>query len=154
MNEELSVIKTMLYSHCQQIVNERIYHAEQGILHAKDAAKGDTKSSAGDKYETTREMMQQEIDRNERQLAEANKLKYQLDGVPITSVSNTIQLGSLVKTNDGLFFLSISLGTVELTSYRFFVISPISPFGQVLLGKQVGDCVEFNRRNYEILAFT
>ncbi|MCL4639976.1 MAG: GreA/GreB family elongation factor [Olivibacter sp.] len=152
MNKELNELKTKLYKRCHEIVNERIDHAEQGICYAKDAATDDTKSSAGDKYETTREMMQQEINRNERQLAEANRLKYQLDGVSVALVSDIVQLGSLVQTNDGLFFLAIALGTVELSPYSFFVISPVSPFGQTMLGKRVGECLTFNKRSYQILA--
>ncbi|MDM8173325.1 3-oxoacyl-ACP synthase [Olivibacter sp. 47] len=121
MNKELNELKTKLYKRCHEIVNERIDHAEQGICYAKDAATDDTKSSAGDKYETTREMMQQEINRNERQLAEANRLKYQLDGVSVALASDIVQLGSLVQTNDGLFFWQLPLGQLNFHPIAFLL---------------------------------
>ncbi|WP_134089234.1 3-oxoacyl-ACP synthase [Olivibacter sp. XZL3] len=152
MEKNLKEERAALYARCREVVEERIRHAEQAIQNAKDAAKDDTKSSAGDKYETTREMMQQEIARNERQLAEANKLKYQLDAVPVPSTNETIQLGSIVETSAGLFFVAIALATVETAAASFFVISPASPVGQLLLGKTVGSDLSFNKRSYRVLA--
>lgn len=152
MDKNLKEKRATLYACCRDVVEERIRQAEQAIQTAKEAAKDDTKSSAGDKYETTREMMQQEIVRNERQLAEANKLKYQLETVSVPSTNETVQLGSIVETSAGLFFVAIALGTIEVTATRFFVISPSSPIGQLLLGKRVGSDLSFNKRNYRILA--
>lgn len=143
--------KAMLYRHCQKIVQEKIHHAKQAILTAKDAASDDTKSSAGDKYETTREMMQQEIDRNEHQLAEANRLKHQLEAVSVQLTDETVQLGSLVETSGGLFFIAVALGKVEIEKDSFVVISPISPLGRLLVGKSIGDTVSFNKHSYQIL---
>ena len=57
-------IKQELYKQCKNYVSNCIDTAQKAIDDAVESANDDTKSSAGDKYETGREMMQQEIDRN------------------------------------------------------------------------------------------
>ena len=54
--------KDELYKKCVQIIENQILLAQQGIENAQQAANEETKSSAGDKYETTRAMMQIEIE--------------------------------------------------------------------------------------------
>jgi hypothetical protein len=67
-------LKKDLYTLCVNYAKTRIETAKQAIDDAQQSANEETKSSAGDKYETGREMMQQETDRNQAQLNEANKL--------------------------------------------------------------------------------
>ncbi len=66
-------IKEELFKHCLHYVEECINTAQLAIEDARSSANDDTKSSAGDKFETGREMIQQEIDRNRKQLEEAKK---------------------------------------------------------------------------------
>ena len=68
-------LKKELYKQCLDYVQQRMQAAEQAIEAAQKASNDDTKSSAGDKYETGRAMMQQETARNLVQLNETNKLK-------------------------------------------------------------------------------
>jgi ribosome-binding ATPase YchF (GTP1/OBG family) len=70
----LSLLKKELLQQCIDFVQNRIDNAEQAIKSAQQASNDDTKSSAGDKYETSREMMQQDTNRNLAQLTEASKL--------------------------------------------------------------------------------
>jgi hypothetical protein len=60
----MNTIKEELYKHCINYVHNCIDTAQKAIDDAVESANDDTKSSAGDKYETGREMMQQDIDRN------------------------------------------------------------------------------------------
>ena len=86
-------LKEKLLKKCFEAVDERIKSAENAIISAKEASQDDTKSSAGDKYETTREMMQQEISRNEAQLYEAKKLKHSL-----LQIQSNVPIGWQCKT--------------------------------------------------------
>ena len=61
-------LKKKLYDLCIAYVQGRMDEAKLAIDEAQKASNDDTKSSAGDKYETGREMMQQETDRNMAQL--------------------------------------------------------------------------------------
>jgi len=143
-------IKQELYKKCQDFVQDRIKSLEQAIQSAQDAAANDTKSSAGDKYETTREMMQQEISRNQTQLHEAKKVKHSLEQInPASAASTEVKNGSLVITSNGNFYISVSAGQIKIGNSVYFAISPASPVGRVLSGLKTGDKCTFN--NKEIL---
>ncbi|GAB2970957.1 hypothetical protein GCM10027049_00540 [Mucilaginibacter puniceus] len=143
-------VKEELYKQCLAYVQSRMDAAQQGIDEAQQASKDDTKSSAGDKYETGRAMMQQETDRNMAQLNEANKLKVALNAINPTAVHTTIDTGSVVKTNSGKFYLAISAGTLTVNNESYFAISPASPIGIKLKGLKIGDKFELNGKGYVI----
>ena len=145
-------LKEKLLKKCFEAVDERIKSAENAIISAKEASQDDTKSSAGDKYETTREMMQQEISRNEAQLYEAKKLRHSLLQIQTGINSDTIQNGSIVFTNNGNFFISVSAGQFTIEQENFFAISSVSPVGKVLIGLKKGDKFSFNEKEFEVLA--
>lgn len=117
---------------------------------AQQAANDDTKSSAGDKYETNREMMQAEKDKAMQQLSEALKLRKVLDGINIKNNSDAIGLGSLVQTNIGLFYIAVAIGEFEIDKTKVFGISPVSPIGNALKGYKKGDIINFNGREVSV----
>ena len=143
-------VKEELYKQCFNYVKSRMDAAQLGIDEAQQASKDDTKSSAGDKYETGRAMMQQETDRNMAQLNEANKLKVALNTINPTIIHNTIDTGSVVKTNNGNFYLAISAGTLNVDGESYFAISPASPIGIKMKGLKAGDEFEVNGKGYQI----
>ncbi|WP_423147975.1 3-oxoacyl-ACP synthase [Rubrolithibacter danxiaensis] len=145
-------IKEKLYRHCLKYIEDRISTAENAIISAQEASKDDTKSSAGDKYETTREMMQQEISRNQVQLLEAKKLHHALLQISPENTSKTIQAGSLIYTSNGNFYFAISAGQVRIENELFFAIAPTSPIGFKFKGRTAGNVVAFNGREFLIKA--
>jgi transcription elongation GreA/GreB family factor len=146
----MNSIKEQLYKMCVDYVQKRINEARQAIADAQESADEETKSSAGDKYETGREMMQQETDRNQGQLNEANKLMVQLSGISYGTASASANPGSLVDTNLGKFFIAISAGTLSLGSQTYYAVSPASPIGVKLNGTKAGDEFSLNGRAYRV----
>jgi len=146
----MNKLKEELYKKCIDYVQNRINEAKLAIGDAQDAADEESKSSAGDKYETGREMMQQEADRNQAELNEANKLMVQLSGISYQTSSALAGPGSLVVTNYGKFFIAISAGTLNLDSQTYYAVSPASPIGVKLSGKKAGDEFDLNGRAYRI----
>lgn len=143
-------IKTSLYQLCLAFVEKRIETAKTALQQAREASSDDTKSSAGDKFETSREMAQQDIERNMRLLSDAEE---QLKGLELMKeLAPTMQVrnGSLVFTDQGNFYLSISAGQLQLDQTAYFAISVASPIGKLFLGKQKGDMVDFNGKQYKI----
>jgi transcription elongation GreA/GreB family factor len=122
----------------------------QTYIDAKESRDNDTKSSAGDKYETGRAMMQQEMDQAEKRLAQIKALKNELNRLPIEESSSEIIPGSFVKTTSGLFFLGVSLGKVEIADQVIFAISTASPLGKILHLKKEGDTILFNGQEQKI----
>ncbi len=145
----MSDLKQELYNACLAYVQRSIAAAQQGINEAQQAAKDDTKSSAGDKYETGREMAQQESNRNMAQLHEANKLKVQLQQVPVIS-SVVVENGSVVITDSGNFYVAISAGSLQLDGVKYFAISLASPIGQKMKGLKAGESFNLNGKSYSI----
>jgi transcription elongation GreA/GreB family factor len=143
-------LKSELYNQCLDYVQKRMEAAQLAINEAQKASNDDTKSSAGDKYETGREMMQQETNRNMGQLNEANKLKIELNKIYPNSVSDKADIGSAVITNNGNFYIAISAGLLKVKNETYFAISPASPIGSKLKGQKAGDEFKLNDKTYQI----
>src|SRR5665213_3204713 len=134
----MSELKRELYNQCLEYVQKRMEAAQLAIDEAKNASNDDTKSSAGDKYETGRAMMQQETDRNRQQLDETNKLKVALNQLNPNHISDKAEPGSVVVTNHGNFYISISAGLLKVNDDSYFAVSPASPMGLALNGQKGG----------------
>lgn len=137
-------IKEKLHRACVEYVEERIASAQQAITAARESANDDTKSSAGDKFETGREMMQQEIDRNRKQLEESQRLKLVLEKIDPLKHADVIQNGALVTTNFGKFYISISRGQILVDDTIYFAVSSVSPIGLKLMKQREGFEFDFN----------
>lgn len=147
----MTSIKQQLYSHCLTYVEQRIAAAQEAIAIAQQSANEETKSSAGDKYETGRAMAQLEIEKNSQQLAESLQLKQALEKIDVDQKTDTVRVGSLIRTNLGSFYLAISAGQFTIGQELYFVISPASPIGQKLMGLHVEHRFLLNNREYVII---
>jgi hypothetical protein len=112
------------------LVEEKINTAKAEIESAREAQQNETKSSAGDKYETSREMMTQEIEKHSKSLADAEQQKSILIHLSSLKPAKCVELGSWVETNHGHYFLATGMGTLKLMPL------PYKPFHcNRLLGK-------------------
>lgn len=109
----------------------------------------DTKSSMGDKYETSREMMQQEITRIQNQLNEVLAQQEQFLKIAVKE-SQTIVNGTYIETSMGYFLIACSLGEIKYNDKKVFVMSNQTPLAQTLIGKRVGDTFEMNGKSFFI----
>ncbi|MCG8696887.1 MAG: hypothetical protein MI922_02445 [Bacteroidales bacterium] len=137
-------IKEQLLKELNDTLDKKISIVLEAIELAKEARDSDTKSSAGDKYETGRAMMQNELQKNTVQLNNLYQLKKDLTKVDTNQNTQTVGFGSLVFTNHGKYFISIGLGKVIYDSEEFYAISLSSPIGKVLQNKTQGATVNFN----------
>jgi len=140
-----------LLKSCHTYVNERILRLEASVRDLEHDLGNETKSSAGDKYETSREMINAEISQLERQLKEFKKLKGILSLPQLQKASTAIQLGSIVKTNTANYFLAIPVREVNIDKEKFYAIGINSPMAQLLNGKQKGDVFTFREKEVKIL---
>lgn len=138
------VNKADLIRHLHALLQAKVDAAQQEIAAMRTSFTADTKSSAGDKHEVGRAMAQQELDKLEEQRAKLITLQQELARVPLERVFDRAAFGSLVESDQGIYFLAIGLGRVELKGVSCFVISLASPLGSELKDKQVGDQVSFN----------
>lgn len=126
--------------------------ATEAMRAAQESANSETKSSAGDKYETGRAMAQLERDRHAQLLADAQRMLADLEKINPDATSLIVVPGSLVQTARGSFYISISAGKLTVDGADYFAVSAASPIGALLLGKRAGDAVVFNRMNYTVLS--
>ncbi|WP_417431217.1 hypothetical protein [Halpernia sp.] len=121
----------------------------ENLISETRASNNETKSSMGDKYETTREMVQQEINNLQVQLNENLKAKNSLKLIPI-SISEKVGFGSLVETSNGLFYISVSLGNTDFNNKKIFLISPESPLAKALIDKKKDEDFSLNNSKQTI----
>lgn len=143
-------IKTQLLQLCNQSLETRLQSVLAVIEDIKQSLQSETKSSAGDKHETGRAMLQLEREKAGHQLAEIEKTKQILSKINTELTSKNIGLGSVVFTITSNYFISISAGEIKVESEVFYAISANTPIGQLLLGKSVGDVINFRNLEFKI----
>ena len=141
--------KAQLYTQLQAMLESKVAATKEAIEAAKESRDNETKSTAGDKYETGRAMMQIEMEKNEVQLRNALNLQNELSQINIQKECIKVEQGSLVSTNYGNYFISIGLGKIEGTE-NAYAISLASPIGMLLKDKTVGDKILFQGREFAI----
>ena len=115
-------------------------------------AQNDAKGSAGDKHETALSMMHLEQEKLNQKLAEIIAQKNVVDKIDADAIHSKVALGSLVQTNEMLFYISAALPKIQLENKAIIAVSPQSPLGSQLLGKSVGDEIVINTNRFQIKA--
>ena len=132
------------------LLKGRIETLQSGIASARETAHNESKSSAGDKYETTRAMMHLEIDKLGISLAEANRLFILNEQASIANGAKKVGLGSLVSLNNQWYFFGAGLGKIIVNDKTVFAVSIDAPIAKVLNGKVEGDRIEWNGKTHRI----
>jgi len=143
--------KEKTYSVCVNLLTNKINDLTLSLQDLIKSGDNDSKSSAGDKHETSRAMMQLEYEKISFQLQKAEYEKKLLQEIDLKKKSQSIIKGSLVETDKGLFFLSVAIGGVVVGKQSIIVLSMQSPLGQKLNGLKVNDVAEINGLSYRII---
>ena len=144
--------KEALLQLCVAFVNKKSTLIDTIMNENRKALEQESKSSAGDKHETGRAMLQLEMEKASQQLEAVKQMKETLDKIQLHSISTTAKLGSLIKTDLGNYFLSISAGELILDGTSYYAVSPSSPIGALLLGKEEGVKINFGAKIIQILS--
>jgi hypothetical protein len=139
-------VKEALFKQCKLFVNNRLQTVDEIIKSNQKALQSETKSSAGDKHETGRAMLQLEMEKAGQQLAGINIMKEILAKINVSKTSKIAHLGSIIETDTANYFLSISAGKLIIDGKLYFAISVSSPIGKLLLGKTVNETFTFNKK--------
>ena len=141
--------KEQLLQACKKIIQERIENANHAMNAAQEAANGEDKSSAGDKYETSRAMGHRDRDMYARQLVEAKNEWQKLDKINLEP-SSLIKAGSLIEVNEILYFIASGIGKLEINGQVVMVISKESPIANLMVNKKINDNFSFNGKLLKI----
>lgn len=146
--------KEKLHQACKDELSSRIAFYNK-ILHELSAgAQNDSKSSAGDKHETSRAMMQLEQEKIGKQLKEAEDMQLFFDKMDSKSSSEKVTIGSLILTNEGFFYLAAALGKLKVGKQEVYVLSPKSPLGARLQGSKMNDVIQMNSKLFKIISIS
>ena len=130
-----------------EILEQKIKTVKKSVSSIQEARNNETKSTAGDKYETGRAMMQAELEKQTLILRQYQNQRVDILKVKNTKSSEEVDFGSLVITNQGNYLIAIGIGKIDKT----FVISLASPLGSAFRGLKSGDKVVFQNKEYRII---
>ena len=147
---KLTEIKKQILTKLNETIDHKINDIKSSMEQVKESRDSETKSSAGDKYETGRAMAQIELDKYQDQLDMAVKMKKALTQIEPKKKGVRIEFGSLVISNQGNYFISVGLGVIEVNGEKYFAISLASPIGQLCEGKSAGDTFVFRDKTFTI----
>ena len=143
-------LKQTLFNHCQGVLNNRLKRIQTSISDLQNSLLSETKSTAGDKHETGRAMLQIEREKAGQQLANIQKQFEILNKINPKAKQNKIALGSIVLTSQANYFISIGIGEICNNSNTYYAISMASPVARLLMGKTVGDKFVLGHREITI----
>ena len=150
--EELN--RTELIQACEEYLNKRIAVVRKAMDGLKNDLENESKSSAGDKYETGREMINIEWNKLTIQLNEYDRLAQILVRIKDHKPGTKAVLGSLVFTDATNYFISIPAGDIGIGNQKCYAVGIKAPIAQQLLGKEIGDHFTMNGKEFRIMNIT
>lgn len=144
--------KQKLINTCLEIIQEKLSNLDSELDIIQQSANEETKSSAGDKYETGRAMLMLE---KEKFLGQKEQLFNQIK--PLKSIDprkkcNKVELGSIVSTSGSTYFIAAGIGEVVVENETILVISALAPIAQRMLDGAEGEEFEFNKTRFTIIS--
>lgn len=136
---------------CMQAIKDRITGYASELESLDEAAAAESRSSAGDKYETGREMIAQSRILIDHNLAESKANLAALDRMADAEPGAKIGIGTLVETTLGWYLVGVSLGEWESQGLVVRTVSLASPIGLALKGREAGDKVPWRGASFDIL---
>lgn len=145
-------IKQALFQHCFDKADLRHQTIKQTIADIDESLAEESKSSSSDELDNSRAMMQIDRENATKQLHEVLAIKELLKKIDVNTTSDYARLGSLITTDKATYFISLSIGAVEVNGSSFLCVALNSPIGQAISGKKKGEIFSFNGIETKILA--
>lgn len=143
-------LKSELHRKCEELLQRKLDRLNQAFAETREALLSEAKSTAGDKHETGRAMIQLEQEKMSRQFKETEHLQDLLQRVPQGKEFSEVQSGALVQSSTALLYIAVGLGKVELQGIEVFVVAPSSPLAQLMLRMKAGESFNFNGRSQKV----
>ena len=142
-------IKSQLLEICNKQVNKRIADYKNEIDLIKESIESNDKVS-NEEDDSGNSKLLDDLEKNMNYLNDALKTRDNLQLIRPNLVTETVILGSIVKTDSMSFFIANSVGKVDIDGNDYYVISMLSPIGQLIKSKSKGHHFEFNSKKYII----
>jgi hypothetical protein len=134
-------------------VNARLEDLQKNLDDLNAALEEEGKSTAGDKHETGRAMVHQEMENLNGEIQDLQMKQNTLLHLEETD-SSVIMQGSLVKAGGLYIYIAAAIGKIKTTNGEAMVISQASPLGHLLLGKKKANRFPLTERHLQLTLFT
>ena len=142
--------KQKVHSQYFVLLQDKIDVFRDRITALTEDSKNDAKGSAGDKHETALSMMHIEQEKANHKLKEFLDQKAIFDRIDASAKHMKVAVGSLVVVNEIWLYVSTALSKQEVDEKTIFAISPQSPLGSGIMGKEAGFTFELNGKKYTV----
>ncbi|PRY90534.1 hypothetical protein [Mongoliibacter ruber] len=147
--ETQSDIKEKLLQAAKSLLKEQIVSLERELKELQHSSEAEEKSSAGDKFETHQEMLNQNRSILEKRKISSKAMLNQLNAVPVKE-TKTVEEGSLLKVPMGNIWVSVPFGKLDVEGVAYQLVSPDSPLIQAIWGQTEGSTANFRDKSFTI----
>lgn len=114
---------------------------------------GESKSTAGDKHETGRAMVQMEMEQAAGRLSRVEGMIRQWHALEPARGRQEVRPGAVVTTDQGGFVMGVAWGTFDVPKAEAWrAISADAPLAQAMRAASPGSTVEFRGRIWQIIS--
>lgn len=142
--------KSDVHTELIRVLQQREEELRAALDELKTARDTESKSTAGDKHEVGRAMVQAEMDRLEAQWLKPKQQLQEAKAFDATEHHEHIQKGSLFEMDGTWYYLLLAYGKLVIKTQTVMVISMASPLGQLVLGKKTNMDVSMNGKSMRI----
>jgi transcription elongation GreA/GreB family factor len=140
--------KTKCVQELIKLMTLTLQELEQHQADLQSALYAESRSTAGDKHDTSRAMIHLEQEKIQFQIGNIQKQISVLQQFEKQPASESTQSGSMLILDSGqVFLIGIGLGRKKIKYGEIFCVSLDTPVGQQFLGKRLGDEVVFAGRS-------
>ncbi len=144
-------MKKEVIKYIYEVLLERNIEFKRQLEDTIESMNNETKSSAGDKYETSREMTSREFQNIQETFILNTAMIDDLKKIDVDRTYNKVELGSFIITNEGSYFISVAFGKIKIDGKECYAISKSAPLAKAMIGFMVGDKMQFQQREITIM---
>jgi propanediol dehydratase small subunit len=144
-------LKKELLDNCKKFAANKLKTVEDAIADLKLSAYNETKSSVGDKYETGRAMIQNEIEKNAAQLKVWQNQLLELERLNPEYSPSKAEFGAIVYCSTANYFIAEACGKYIIEDKMYITVSKNSPVYLAMAGCLKGENFDFNTQKIKIL---
>ena len=133
--------KSVVIAELDKQLQTKLSYLTTNLQQAIDSRNSDTKSSAGDIFETSREMAQIEIHKIETEISKIQQFISELFS----------KVTQFIITDKGAFLISIPFGKLILNDEKIFCISKNAPITKHLINTKKNNSFFYNDMKYNII---
>ncbi len=146
----LAGLKEKLVDNCVGVLEDKLHALDKELALLQKSANEETKSNAGDKYETGRAMVMLEKEKLVKQKEQVFLQLKPLKSIDASKELRKVGLGAIVITSGSNYFISSGVGPVDVDEVSFLAVSAMAPITQAMLDKEEGHTFSFNGNEFKI----